>query len=372
MRRLQLCLIGVLAFGGAIPTRAAEMRGLWVDAFHPGFKSATETSAMVTKAKECNFNALFVQVRKRGDVYYSSAIEPRAHDIAPGYDPLADVVSKAHANGLEVHAWIAVYEVYHDTKWNTTDPRQVHARHPEWLMKDVNGKYKFPGDKVYLDPGLPEVQAYLIGIIDELVRNYDVDGIHLDIARYPGREGGYNDGSIALFNQETSRTGIPEPDDEAWCNWRRRQVTNLVRGVYQTAVGIRSRVKVSAAVFTNKSNAMDDLFQDWEGWLRAGILDSAVPMAFAKDNRVFRSTTQEMVASGNGRHIYIGQGGWKMSAANSLEQIQLVRTAGAEGTVIYSYHYCSRVAAGASGSLMDALKAGPFSQPDTVPILAWK
>ena len=79
MKSLITILLTVLTAGMvAISAGAAEMRGLWVDAFHPGFKSAAETTEMVAKARDCNFNALFVQVRKRGDVYYRSAMEPPA------------------------------------------------------------------------------------------------------------------------------------------------------------------------------------------------------------------------------------------------------------------------------------------------------
>jgi len=374
MRKLVMLgvLMCVLAGTLSAPVGAAELRGLWVDAWHPGFKSPVETSAMVSKARECKFNALFVQARKRGDVYYNSSIEPMAKDVPLGYDPLADVVAKAHAAGLQVHAWISVYEVYHDTKWTSSDPRQVHIRHPEWLMKDDRGRNNFPGDKVFLDPGLPEVQAYLTGIVEEIVRNYNVDGIHLDIARYPGREGGYNDASIARFNKETAGTGKPDKDDEGWCDWRRAQVTQFVQTAYEKATRIRRQVKVSAAVSANRSNAYWHRFQDWEGWLRAGILDFAVPMVFAKDTRVFQAGCTEIAALATGRPIYIGQGGFKMSAENSLKQISIAREAGFAGIVVYSYACCSEPHEDDASSLMDELKSGHFAQPDTVPAISRK
>ena len=352
---------------------AAEMRGLWVDAFHPGFKSAEETSAMVAKAKDCNFNALFVQVRKRGDVYYESAIEPKANDVDAAYDPLADVITKAHAAGLEVHAWISVYEVYHDTKWNDPHSQQVHLKRPDWLMKDYLGRTTFYGEKLFLDPGVPEVQAYLVSIVDELVKDYAVDGIHLDIARYPGREAGYNSASIARFNLDAGRTGKPESEDETWCTWRRAQVTSFVQSAYQKATSIKPAVKVSAAVFANRTSAFHQHFQDWEGWLKAGILDFAVPMVFPKDNQVFQKSAAEVAAvPTNGRHIYLGQGGYRLGAAQGVEQISMARQAGFGGIVVYSYHYCARPQPNQSSSMMDALKAGLFAEADTVPVMSWK
>jgi len=360
-----------LVIGLASLAQAAEMRGIWVDAFHPGFKNPTETSAMVAKAKACNFNALFVQVRKRGDVYYNSSIEPRAGDLSPGYDALADIVTKAHAAGLEVHAWISVYEVYLDSKWTRAESGHVYLTHPEWLMKDDRGRVKFPGDKIYLDPGEPEVRAYLLSIVQEIVSRYDVDGIHLDIARYPSSTGGYNETSVALFNQQTARTGIPDKADEAWTAWRTSQVTRLIRDIYQKATGLKPRIKVSASVFANRADATANRFQDWEAWLRAGILDFAVPMNFAIDNRVFQAKCAETGTLSTGRAIYMGQGGWKMSPAKALEQIAMAREAGFGGIVVYNYAYCSKPK-GETPSLMDQLKTGPFSQADTLPAMGWK
>ena len=82
----------VLVLVGLNPALASEFRGLYVDAFHPGFKSHEEVTQMVAAAKAANFNALIVQVRKRGDAYYNSKVERKGYDIAPEYDPLADVI----------------------------------------------------------------------------------------------------------------------------------------------------------------------------------------------------------------------------------------------------------------------------------------
>lgn len=87
---------------------AEEFRCLYVDAFHPGFKSHEETTRMVAAAKAAHFNTLIVQVRKRRDAYYESIIEPKASDISPEYDPLGDIIKQAHDAGMEVHAWLSV------------------------------------------------------------------------------------------------------------------------------------------------------------------------------------------------------------------------------------------------------------------------
>ena len=358
-------------FACAAQISAAEMRGLWVDAFHPGFKSPAETSAMVEKAKECGFNAILVQVRRRGDVYYRSDIEPMAGDVASGYDPLGDLVVRAHKAGLEVHAWISVYEVYHDSEFSPANSRQVHLKHPDWIMKDSQGKSKFPGDKVYLDPGVPDVKLYLVSIIDEICRKYEVDGIHLDIVRYPSVDGGYSAISLARFAQEAGRGGTPEPRDEAWSSWRRTQVTDFVRAAYETVNSGKRKMVLSASVFADKIDARGYRFQDWESWLETGILDFAVPMVFPKDMKVFESVLAG-VGSEHGRRIYIGQGGYRLPAATSMAQIRLARKAGYQGVVVYSYAYCSAPRGEDRVSLMDSLRAELFSKWEAVPSMNWK
>jgi len=363
MRKLAIvlalaCIAGLMV----TPSPAAEMRGLWVDAFHPGFRNAEQTSAMVAKAKECGFTALFVQVRKRGDAYYQSATEPLASDVAAGYDPLADICRKGHAAGLEVHAWVSVFQVYHDNKWSPAAAEHIYNRHPDWVMKDDRGRTKFPGDGVYLDPGLPEVREYLASVLGEIAGNYAVDGIHLDIVKYPNPSGGYNEASVARFNQEQKKTGKPSPDDKAWSAWRRAQMTEFISLAKAKVKQARKGAKLSASVSANTTDSLYNLFQDWPGWLKAGLLDFAVPMVFQQDDRVFKQLTGEALAASGGKPVYIGQAGWKLSSGQSAAQVGTARESGAPGIVVYSYYFCSRTRRNSSTSLMDTLRTGLFAQ----------
>jgi len=302
-----------------------------------------------------------VQVRKRGDVYYNSTIEPMASDVAPGYDPLADVIARAHAAGIKVHAWITVYEVYHDTKWNKADPRQVHMRHPEWLMKDKRGNTRLPDDEVFLDPGLPEVQAYLAGIVEEIASKYPVDGIHLDVCKYPSPETGYNEQSLARFAKETGKSEKPKGEDEAWSNWRRDQVTEFVKQANQRLKKANKSAELSAAVFANKFDARLNKMQDWERWADTGLVDFVVPMVFATNDGVFEQMVKDLLASGRKASIYIGQGGFKTSPESAVAQVETALKLGAPGTVVYSYWTCCSPRDDASISVLDALRAGPFA-----------
>ena len=92
-----------------------ELRAVWVDAFHDGFKTPEQVDRLVAWARQANLNALFVQVRKRGDAYYLKSLEPRAEDVAPGFDALQYLIDRAHQGPqrLQVHAWLATLPIWH-------------------------------------------------------------------------------------------------------------------------------------------------------------------------------------------------------------------------------------------------------------------
>jgi len=348
------CILGALV---ALPV-LAEMKGLWVDSFHPGFKSPEETTALIAKAKACGFNTLFVQVRRRGDVYYSSKIEPMAADAASGYDPLADVVEKAHAEGMEVHAWVTCFEVYHDTKWTKMPAGHIYSKHPEWAMKDEKGRVKFPGDKVFLDPGVPEVRSYLAAIVQEIISGYAVDGIHLDMVKYPSQFSGYNDASIAKFKLETGTAVKPQPADKTFGDWRRAQVTQFVELAKEKVKQSGKPLKLSAVAVANRMDALGNRFQDWAGWLKAGTLDFVVAMVFPMDDRVFSSQAADALAAADAGKVYIGQAAWRMSTEQSLGQLDIAKQAGAPGYVLFNYTYACKTKPGDKLSVMDALAKG--------------
>lgn len=358
---LTVCLLASV-FGSL--ASAAELRGIWVDGYHHGIYTPDETAKTVAKAKECNLNAIFVQVRRRGDVFYASRIEPTAKEVASGYDPLADVVEKAHAAGIQVHAWVSMYEAFHINKWTATYPSQLHKKHPEWLCKDQKDSEKFFKTKLYLDPGHPEVRPYLVSIVNEIVSDYKVDGVHLDVLRYPGRESGYNKESMALFNKEKNRSGKPAPEDAEWCKWRQEQVTKLVRDVHDNLAKSKHRVLLSVSVEGDAAMGIRNLQQDWMPWVKTGIVDFAVPMVFPMDTRVFETYTKRIIAEAGADKVCIGQAGYKMEAEKSVEQLSAVRAAGAAGFVIYNYDSCKRANEFSATPLLDVLKTGIFAKPD--------
>src|SRR5258705_9488282 len=115
--RISACVIFAFSFFASIGS-AQEFRALWVDAFHNGFKTAGQVDALISEVRTGNFNAVVVEVRKRGDAYYNSNYEPKATDISASFDPLADLITKAHNtnNGprIEVHAWLVSFNIWNN------------------------------------------------------------------------------------------------------------------------------------------------------------------------------------------------------------------------------------------------------------------
>jgi len=355
------------------PANAAdpEFRGIYVDAFHDGFKTPEQTTEMVNKVADANLNAIFVQVRKRGDAYYNSTIVPKADDIAPDYDPLADVIQKAHAKGLEVHAWINALNVTPSPRRAVSDAH-VTVKHPEWVMvMEETGCSDTPGSsKKHLDPSLPAVREYLKGIVTEIVSRYAVDGLHVGGARCEpfGRmrsEAGVGAFKAAVGQEAIARAGGPE-----WMEWNRNAVTELVRGMYYATKAAKPGVAFSIVAGTPRKAARDANLEDWEAWLNEGIVDFIVPMLY--DPVAFKHVLADCMSVKNDRYVLAGQPAFKVSRDKSVEQIDTARAAGADGVVIFSYHYASRAPSAGDPALLDVLDSQVFPSAARVPLMPQK
>lgn len=338
-----LCVLFVAVLAGVIPAAAQNdaYRAIWVDTFNSNLNNEADVDLVVANARSANMNAIFAQVRRRGDSWYLIGREavPDGVPIKPDFDPLAYLILRAHAYGIEVHAYVIVNAIYskHPTitglpgdpnhifnlhGWDRTT-NQILAGHENWLTRSLlngiggitfNG-YRF-GSDFWMDPGHPDAEEYTVKVFTDLVRNYDVDGLHLDRIRYPefsgtgvpsqtkstGANVGYNETSVARFQQHygiAPGTTPPSPGDPLWMQWRRDQVSNLVRRIYLNAIAIKPGIKVSASTIVfgggpgtdwTNAEAYWRVYQDWDAWLREGILDMAAPMNYKREFRTAEVT----------------------------------------------------------------------------------
>jgi len=386
-------------------TSPAEYRALWVDAFHPGIKTTKQVDMLVESARRANVNALIVQVRKRGDRYFNQTAlpdpEPRAEELAPNpdYDPLGYLIARAHAGTprLEVHAWLNVFHV----------GAAALQRHPaDWANQRFDGS-----TGAYVDPGNPDAARYTHDIFLDVVKNYDLDGIHLDFVRYPeGGDWGYSAVALKRFSEESGSSERPLPNDVTWSQWRREQVTSFVRSVYQDATTLKPKLKVSAALIAWGAGPVKDrdwwatrtyneALQDWRAWLDEGILDVGVVMNYDRERderqRLWFDQWIKFEKTHQGaRRLLVGLGAFLNRPEDTFEQLRRARLPyrgrRVAGVALYSYGTTS-VFAEKDASFNDwfysALSqpanyrdpAGgqvetspPYEEPSPIPDLPWK
>ncbi|CAM3862182.1 glycoside hydrolase family 10 protein [Deinococcus frigens] len=289
----------------ALPTPAvgSGVRGLWVDAFGPGLKTRAQITQMVEDAANMGVNTLFVQAIRRADCLCLRASVPPATDpdLEKGLDPLGLAVRLAHARSMRVIAWVSVTGMVNAAAPNS-NPAHISRTHgptsgaASWMARRPDGSWQ-EGSDGWLDLGIPEAAEYVTQGIVSLVKNYAVDGVQLDRIRYPdGDTWGYDPKVLARYRAETGRTGRPAAGDPAWQDWKRQQVTNLVRRVTLEVKSLRPDAWITAATITynqppapgdmpafRRTRTYSDVLQDWPAWMQGGLLDLNVLMNYKRD-----------------------------------------------------------------------------------------
>jgi uncharacterized lipoprotein YddW (UPF0748 family) len=385
-----------------------ELRAYWADAFATGFHTAAQIDKMLADMRSANCNAVVVEVRKRGDAYYNSNFEPKATDVSPqSFDPLAYMIAQGHdTNGgkqrIEIHCWLVTYHIWNPSTAGGVPPQPTHPYnlHPDWLMKDINGQ-TYIGGQYTFDQGHPGVQQHTFNVALDIVTNYDVDGINFDYIRFNNTTEGYNDVSVARFNKMFGRTGAPATDDPVWKQFRRDQITGLLRKVYLQTMAVRPSVKVSVDAITwnpspanlsqwySSSAAWNTVLQDWRGWLEEGIMDLVIPMNYYRQGVHPQDYLNWMNFAKDyhyDRHAMIGPGVYLNFATNAILQMRLTRNASpngnyAQGVCGYSYAVPSTnnlvtqsnfFKALVQPSAYDTNPVPIFSQRANPPIMPWK
>ena len=373
------CLATFLAIGGATAhaRREAEVRGLWV--VRTSLVSPAAIAGMVDAAADAGINALFVQVRGRGDAYYRSGIEPRGALLArepASFDPLATVIDAAHARGIAVHAWVNVGLVA-DASNLPASPQHLVRAHPEWLMlpRELAGAAarRRPDGRLvadlarwtransarveglYISPVPRGARAHAAAIARDLARRYALDGLHLDYVRYPNETFDYSRAALAEFRASladdltaselaaldrrarTSPTLFADRYPQRWEEFRRARVTALVAGMAAAAREGRPGIRISAAVVPDPAAALASKLQDWPAWAARGLVDALCPMAYAEDRASFTAQIDAVHRAAGDLPVWAGIGAYRLTAAETASRIREARRAGSEGVLLFSY-----------------------------------
>ncbi|MEP6919272.1 MAG: family 10 glycosylhydrolase [Acidobacteriota bacterium] len=357
--------------------RLAETRALWV--LRTSLTTPESIATLVRAARDHGFNTLLVQVRGRGDAYFSGGIEPRPPELLrqpESFDPLATVLQTAHAAGLRVHAWVNVGLISSAAELPASREHVVY-RHPAWLMvpRDIAqelariepespayaGKLARwtrtqPGvEGLYLSPASPESIDYTEAIVRDLARRYAVDGVHFDYARYPNDRFDYSRGAILEFRSavraglsEARRRGLdadertdlfayPDALPEEWRSFRVARMTALVTRLHAVVKTERPQALVTVAAGADMREAYDRRLQDWRGWLDAGLVDAICPMAYTVEPARFAEQIAAARAVAGASAVWAGIGAYRLSPKETIDNIQTARRLGASGVILFSY-----------------------------------
>lgn len=391
---------GCSVAGDAPPQPLREFRGMWVatvaniDWPSKPALSADDARAEMTRvldsASRLNLNAIVLQVRPACDAIYPSELEPWSEylsgtqgvPLAEGYDPLAEWIAAAHARGIELHAWFNPYRARHTAAKSPVSASHIATTRPD-LVRSYDGY-------LWLDPGEPDAQRHTLAVIDDVVRRYDIDGVHFDDYFYP-----------------YPKKDQPFPDDDSFArsaskqaraDWRRASINSFVQSVYTNAKLARPHVRVGISPFgiwrpnhpegVKGFDPYASLYADSALWLRSGWVDYLAPQLYWKIDSPqpyakLLDWWLTQVSVEHPRHVLVGNYASRITAKADDEKSwtpeeilnQITRTRethsgtlqGAAGNI----HFSAVALVNNRKGLADALAQGPYAQPALPPVMNW-
>ncbi len=381
------------------PIISREFRGVWVATVAnidwPSSRRLStdeqqrELIALLDRVVALKLNAVIFQVRPAADALYASKIEPWSEYLTgtqgqapePFWDPLAFAVKEAHARNIELHAWFNPYRA------RNTDAKSPLAK--SHIARTNPSLVKTYGGYLWMDPGEPAVRARTLRVVLDVVKRYDIDGVHLDDYFYPYPESKH--GSV-----------IPFPDDKSWKryrkaggtldrgDWRRANVDSLIReidvGVHKTKPWVKFGIspfgiwRPGFPAQVKGFDSYDKLYADARKWLREGWVDYFTPQLYWPTTKVEQAYPALLSwwagENAQGRHLWPGNftsraggtGGGAFPVSELVEQIRVTRQQpGATGNV----HFSMKSFLINQASMNDSLVVGPYADLALVPATPW-
>lgn len=373
-----------------------EFRGIWVATVsnidwpsRPGLtvdQQKQEFIGILDQHKKNGMNAIVLQVRPAADAFYAKSREPWSQwlmgrqGVAPaeGYDPLEFAIKEAHFRGMELHAWFNPYRATLSAN-SYIHKDHMTVKHPE-LFFTYGGKKQF-------DPGLPAVREYIVQVILDVVKGYDVDGIHFDDYFYPYPISGQTINDAATFRKYSN--GYTNIND-----WRRNNVNLLIKMLDDSIHHYKKHVKFGISPFGIWRNIAEDtlgsetsglsnyseLYADSKKWIKEGWVDYINPQvyfSFTRRAAPFATLIDWWSNNTYGRHLYIGQAAYLVNQQKEAawrlpseipNQVRYIRKNNrVQGSVFFSSKSFSTVARGAADSLRNDL----YKYPALPPQMPW-
>lgn len=370
-----------------------EFRAAWVATVgninwpsKPGLSNEeqqAEALALLDYLKDHHFNAVVFQVRPQADALYKSDIEPWSYWLtgqqgkapSPFYDPLEFWIKAAHDRGLELHVWLNPYRAHHREGKEISD-QSIVKKHPELVLH-------LKQDYWWMDPGRKEVQDITASVVSDLVRRYDIDGVHLDDYFYPYLE--YNNGED--FPDSSSWAAYQNSGGKlSRADWRRNNVNVLIERLYKEIKAEKKYVKFGISPFgtwkpgypsiVEGFSQYDKLYADAKLWLNKGWVDYFSPQLYWPINRLPLSfpillgwwkeenTMQRHLWPG----INVGRDTGYKTVNETLSQIMITRGIVPQGSGVIHWSLSSDIK---NTVLSQALLDGPYKRNALVPASAW-
>ena len=410
------------------PPAPREFRAAWVATVanidwpsRPGLSTEQqqkELMAIVNRAADLNLNALVVQVRTVADALYPSTLEPWSEYLTgqqgkapdPYYDPLAMWVEESHKRGIELHVWFNPYRARHSSSRSQTAATHVSKTMPHAVKSFNNWQW--------LDPGDEDAQKHTLAVFLDVVKRYDIDGVHIDDYFYP-----YPDYLRIPDTQPATRRGATRgatraatrpastqparfadfPDDPSWQryqksggklsrdDWRRHNVNELIEDIYRGTRREKKHVKFGISPFgisrPNEPQGItgfdqyDKLYADAKLWLREGWCDYFTPQLYWAINSAqpYQRLLEFWVEQNQKkRHIWPGNSASRFMPASAgsgkelFDQIRVTRqTSGAGGNVFFSMKALMPPANSSQPDNGLVLKQDLYASPALVPASRW-
>jgi len=322
------------AYSTAQRSKKDEFRAVWIHVAYGvddwGWKRSIKT------LRENGFNAILPNVLWAGLAHYKSEILPVSERVEQHGDPLAECVKWGRKYGVEVHPWKVNYNLS-----NAPAAFVEKLRSEERLQRD-----RYGNEVRWLCPSHPENFRIERDSMLEMLRKYDVDGVHFDYIRYPNASACYCGGCRDRFGRDTGIEVEDWPEDvligahmEDFQRWRQDQITRLVRAVSEEARRIKPYVRISAAVFANWDRDRYTVGQDWKLWVERGYLDFVCPMDYTTSPEALEEIVAKQVNWVDGRiPLCIGIGAFRLTSPDQVvDRIVRTRALGADGFVLFQY-----------------------------------
>jgi uncharacterized lipoprotein YddW (UPF0748 family) len=403
-----------VAAADAPPAAPREFRAAWVSTVAnidwpskqnlSAAQQQAEAIAILDRAKALNLNAIVLQVRPSADAIYASNIEPWSEYLTgkqgqapqPWYDPLKFWVEQAHARGLELHAWFNPYRARHNIAKSAAAPTHISRTNPAAV--------KSYGQYLWMDPGEESASKQTLDVVLDVVRRYDIDGVHIDDYFYP-----YPVEAPTAANSERSaldgKAGKAEldfPDEPSWQrylagggkldrpSWRRENVNRLIEALYNGIHREKSWVRFGISPFglgrpdrrpagISGFSQYDKLYADAETWLQNGWLDYLSPQLYwplSQTAQAYDTLLDYWIGQNTkGRHMWPGLFTSRIGAPTKeyqpqeiLQQIGVTRARPAAGGHV---HFSMAVLMQNRQGIDDQLRAGLYAGPALVPATPW-